>query len=154
MAVDDTEVRNIIAAALAAQAGDTTCCGATWRAFRVLQARRREPGRSVDENLAAAEHYMFARAMVCSAAVSPTQMRLMVLGYDVSKMILQIVGADGAMRTTDNPTSRASPAQIAWGLLGVRAGSSDHDRCNASVTPPLINTDAYGYGSRYYGSSR
>jgi hypothetical protein len=153
MPVDNGEVARIIAEALAAFPGEAGCCDANWRAFRMLQARRREPGRSVDENLAAAEHFMFARAMVCSATVSPTQMRLMVLGYDVSKMILQVVGAEGAMQTTANPTSRASTAQIGWGLLGVQRGSEDHDRCNAAAEAPLINMDAAQYGSRYYGSS-
>ncbi len=145
MAVNDALVRAIISTELSRFASEPGCCGAVHRAFRELQRRRRLPGGSLDENLAAAEHYMFARWSVCEGSVSATQMRAMVLGYDSLKMF----GLGPLMQTTSNPTAPASVASLRWGMTGVNDGDAQHSRCNSAVVPPLFNTDAYSYGSRY-----
>ena len=145
MAINNATVQRIINDELARYGSEPGCCGAVNRAFRELQRRRRLPGGSVDENLAAAEHYMFARWMVCEGTVSVTQMRAMVVGYDT----LKILGFGRLMQTTSNPTAPGSTAAMQWGLNGVNDGDAQHTRCNSSVVPPTFNSDAYSYGSTY-----
>lgn len=149
MAVDDTQVKRINGDALARNASAAGCCGPVSAAFQELFSRRRAPGGSLDENLAAAEHYMYARQSVCSGYVSYTQMSAMVVGYETTKGIMRAVGLEKLMRTSPNPTAPASYGAMIWGLNGARDGQSDHDRCNAGVTPPAYNGDAYRYGSQY-----
>lgn len=151
MAVQDAQVQKIINDAVLRCAGETGCCAAITAAFRYLQAQRRIPGGSVDENLAAAEHYMFARHVVCTGQVSTMQMTTMVVGYDTAKAIVRLFPPlERSMRTTENPTAPASAASIRWGLQGISDGQADHDRCNQSAVPPLFNGDIYSYGSSYY----
>ncbi len=147
MAINDATVRVIISTELARFASAPGCCGAVHDAFRELQRRRRLPGGSLDENMAAAEHHMFARWMVCAGNVSATQLRAMVVGYDS----LKILGLGRLMQTTTNPTAPGSVAAMQWGLNGVNDGDAQHSRCNASVVPPVFNRDAYSYGSSTYG---
>lgn len=151
MAISDARVQQIINDALVQFADERGCCGAVTAAFRYLQSQRRLPGGSLDEDLAAAEHYMFARHAVCTGLVSAAQMEAMVVGYDTVKGIVQLFPPlERRMRTTPNPTAPASVQSIRWGLQGVRDGHAQHDRCNPSATPPLFNREAYRYGSGYY----
>ena len=84
-------------------------------------------------DLAAAEHYLFAFFMVCKGAVSPLQMRALVVGYDAKKWIDRAKGNPNAIATTGNPVSPPNRDVVRWGLTGVSDGSREHDRCNASV---------------------
>ena len=148
MAVNDARVQQIICDALVQFSGESGCCGAVTAAFRYLQSQRRLPGGSNDEDLASAEHYMFARHAICTGYVGTAQMEAMVVGYDTVKGIVQLIPPlERRMRTTPNPTARASVASIRWGLQGVRDGQAQHGRCNISATPPLFNREAYAYGS-------
>lgn len=149
MAVNNARVIGIIGDALALHAAEPGCCGTVEQAFRDLQAQRRVPGASLDEDLAAAEHYMYARFTVCTGGISKIQMDAMVVGYETVKGILQAVGLDSLMQTTANPTAPASQDSVIWGLAGSLAGKQDHDRCNSGVEAPVYNREAYGYGSRY-----
>ena len=137
MSVDDATVQQLIAQALAAAGPATECCDQTERAFRDLQKRRQRPGNSLDLNLAAAEHYLFARWMVCSGAVSAMQMRAIVVGYDLKKALDRLRGKANAEQVTANPVSRPDAGVVRWGLAGVGAGGADHDRCNKTVSPPI-----------------
>ena len=145
MAVDSANVQRIINEAIARQSGVGGCCEPIEAAFRELQAQRRVPGASLDEDLASAEHYMFARWMVCAAIVSFDQMAIMTVGYETVKKILQEGGYESLMQTTANPTAPASATSALWGLLGALAGSSDHDRCNAGAEAPTWNWNAAKY---------
>src|SRR5258708_21608769 len=109
------------------------CCGQVEVAFRDLQNERRVPGASLDLDLAAAEHYLFARFMVCRGVVSPLQMRTLIIAYDAKKWIDRARGNPNATATTPNPVSPSDTDVVLWGLRGVSEGSLDHDRCNASV---------------------
>jgi hypothetical protein len=149
MAVNDARVQKFINDALAPYSSLTGCCDRYARAFRDLQALRRIPGNSLDEDLACAEHYMFAHQAVCSGAVSAAQMTAMVVGYDVTKGIAQILGVERFVRTTPNPTAPASRDSIRWGLRGVTDGSARHGECNGGTAAPYFNGDAYRYGSGY-----
>ena len=139
MSVNDTEVRRIIQEAMNAVPGDPsdTCCGRVRQAFRRLQARRQQPGQSLDLELAAAEHNLFARWMVCSGNVSTFQMHLLVDGYSLKKIIDRMRGDPNAEAVTDNPVSPPDPGVHMWGRLGVIEGGRDHDRCNSGTSAPL-----------------
>jgi len=145
MPVTDAKVAKIIADTLAKHGSVPGCCDKYARAFRDLQAQRRVPGASVDEDLAAAEHYMFARQAVCQGFVSKTQMDAQVVGYTALKCLAQAIGADKFMRTTANPTSPASRKAIDWGLKGSADGDADHARCNSFAKPPLLEPTALKY---------
>ncbi|HEX2884892.1 hypothetical protein [Vineibacter terrae] len=117
--------------------------------FRLLQWERRKPGRSADVNLAAAEHYLFARQAVATAQVSAFQMRQMVRGYEVTKAILETFGLEGLMRTTSEPTAPSSPDHVRWGLKGVDDGERDRLTHNGGASPPVFSRSMYKYGSGY-----
>jgi hypothetical protein len=137
MPVDDKVVQAIIKQALAKAGGGGGCCDQVRKAFRDLQAQRQLPGNSVDLNLTAAEHYMFARFMVCSGHVSPTQMRVLVVGYTAKKILDSATGDPNREAVTSNPVSAPDVGVVGWGLKGVSDGSADHDRCNKGVSPPF-----------------
>ena len=100
MPVNDGNVRVLIAGALANAGNGDACCGHVDVGFRDLQARRQVPGASLDMDLAAAEHYLFARFMVCRGVVGPTQMRALIVGYDIKKWIDRARGKPNATATT------------------------------------------------------
>jgi len=114
MAVDDLAVQAHIDRALGRHLNEPNFLARLQMAFRMLQGERRVPGASVDEDLAAAEHYLFARQAVASNACNQNQMRALVVGYGSLKFALQRIGLSKLMQTTDNPTSRASASSIQW----------------------------------------
>lgn len=135
MAVIDSRVQEFIDQAM--KNPGLGCCGKAGIAFRTLQKLRQQPGRSLDLELAAAEHYMFARWMVCEGRVGPTQMRVLVIGYDLKKLLDSVTGDPNREAVTDNPVSPPDIGVVTWGLKGVSDGSADHDRCNQAVSPPF-----------------
>ena len=137
MAVNDANVSAIVARALANPGDADMCCGKVGIGFRALQAARQVPGASLDMDLAAAEHYLFARWMVCTGTVSPTQMKALVVGYDVKKWIDKFRGKPNATAVTTNPVSPPDSGVVRWGLKGATEGTADHDRCNAKMKPPI-----------------
>jgi hypothetical protein len=137
MATNDRHVRSLIAGAMANPGTADACCGQVEVAFRSLQTARRVPGASLDIDLAAAEHYLFARWLVCAGAVSTMQMHALIVGYDAKKWIDRVRGNPNAVATTTNPVSPPDRDVVRWGLAGMTEGSHDHDRCNAGVRPPL-----------------
>lgn len=136
MPTNDANVRTLIASAMTNPGNGDACCGRVEVAFRNLQNERRKPGKSLDIDLAAAEHNLFARFMVCTGTVSPLQMRTLIVGYDAKKWIDRAKGDPNATATTANPVSPPDLDVMRWGLTGVSEGSRDHDRCNAGVRPP------------------
>ncbi|HKU94193.1 MAG TPA: hypothetical protein VJR58_02900 [Vineibacter sp.] len=114
-------------------------------AFTELRDTRRQRGRSADLNLAAAEHYLFARQAVANADVSAAQMRAMVHGYEWTKTVLEGLGLDWLMRTTSEPTARASSDVMRWGLKGVDDGEHDRGRYNQGKAPPAFNRGIYDF---------
>lgn len=137
MSVNDATVQSLINAAMLnpGDPGDT-CCGRVGNAFRDLQRQRRAPGGSLDLNLAAAEHYLFSRWMVCTGTVSAMQMRVLVVAYDAKKWIDRATGNPNATATTANPVSPPDSDVVRWGLRGVSDGNADKAQCNASADPP------------------
>ncbi len=137
MPVNDENVRLLIAGALANAGDGHACCGQVTVGFRELQRRRQVPGASLDLDLAAAEHYLFARYLICMGMVGPFQMRALILGYDIKKWIDSARGRPNAMATTDNPVSPRDPGVVRWAIQGMDDGIADHARCNSSVRPPI-----------------
>lgn len=117
-------------------------------AFRDCKAFRNVGSNSVDESLAAAEHYLFARYMVSNGIVSERQMNIMIGGYDAIKMGAQDHPAlERLMRHNKaNPTSRASLGSIAWALKGAQDGAEDFRTQNPGAQPPGWNWDAMKFG--------
>jgi hypothetical protein len=138
MPTNDANVQRIITDAIGTASDDgDPCCGRLGNAFRALQAQRQQPGHSLDLDLAAAEHYMFARWMVCTGFVSPTQMRVLTSGYDLKKRLDRLLGSPNREQVTSNPVSPPDRDVVRWGHLGVDAEAVDHDVCNAGTKPPL-----------------
>src|SRR5262245_30997883 len=88
-------------------------------------------------NLAAAEHYMFARWLVGTGYVHQAQMRTLVVGYDAKKLLERLRGDSNASRTTANPVSPPDVDVVRWGLKGVEQGVKDHAQYFPNVKPPM-----------------
>lgn len=134
--VDVAKFHNHVNEALAKGQQGKGCCGQSEVAFRYLQSQRRFPGKSLDISLAAAEHYMFSRWLVCSGKVSSFQMRIIVIGYDVKKLLDFALGDPNKMKTTGNPVSPPNFWVVLWGLEGVKDGEKTHNKCNNQIQPP------------------
>jgi hypothetical protein len=134
MAVDDARVREHIRRALATHGGDLHVLRQLTRAFRLLQAERRDPCAAQDEDLAAAEHYLFARQAVASNVVSLTQMLLIVVGCNAPRRIGQRTLADAGPDTASMP----SQDSIGWGVAGAMTGEADREKyLPGSIPPPF-----------------
>lgn len=136
MAVDNAAVRAHINRALETHAGEAAFLKRLTKAFRLLQAEHRLPGASQDEDLAAAEHYMFARQAVASNAVSLSQMLIMVIGYDATRYALERVGLGSLVQTTAQPAAPVSQDSIGWGVAGAMRGETDRETWLPGTTPP------------------
>lgn len=138
MSTNDARVLGFINRAMSdARASSDACCGQVCKAFRLLQTERRKPGNSMDLDLAAAEHYLFARCMVCSGSVNKMQMKALTIGYDLKKALDKALGDANKLQTTSNPVSPPDLDVVAWGLSGADEGENDHDRCNKGASPPF-----------------
>jgi hypothetical protein len=118
------------------------CCGAVLLAWDpILVGRRREKkGASLTANLAAAAHYMLSRYHVCAGLAGPSQMKIVVDGYDVQKR--RTFRSDGSLDamalTSGNPPFPVDYAITAWAYRGADHGEADRARCNADAKVPWI----------------
>jgi len=117
-------------------------------AFRAIKDFRNQGSNSVDESLAAAEHYLFARFMVSSGTCSSTQMDVMTVGYDGVKYLAQTTDTTEKMMRHNpaNPTSRVSADSVSWGLKGSEDGEADRLAYNSAKKVPNWNWDAMKFG--------
>ena len=154
MPVNTKRVNLIISDAIThARSDSDTCCGRVRQAWRNLKAWRDQPpapgerANSLDLDVAAAENYMFARAMVCEGFVSELQMNSIALIYYATKL------AGVNLATSDNPQSESSYAVAGWGGKGSQEGANDRRRCNPSVSPPLWRpvNEIMNLGNGYLG---
>lgn len=136
MAVDDNNVRVHIRRALAMHAGELHFLRQLTQAFRLLQAERRNPGTAPDEDLAAAEHYLYARQAVASNAVSLSQMLLIAVGCEASRHALQRIGPGAPTVSLANTASTFSQDSIGWGVAGAMVGEADREKYLPGSTPP------------------
>jgi hypothetical protein len=147
MSVNDMTVQAHIDRAMGANLSEPNFLRRLDKAFRMLQSERRIPGASANEDLAAAEHYLFARRSVANNFCNYSQMRALVIGYGGLKFGLQTLGLGKLMQTTDNPTSRASIDSVQWGLKGATEGEADRLKYLPGSAPAPFNSDFVKTGS-------
>lgn len=136
MAVDHQSVSTHIQRALEAHERIPDFLRRLTKAFRLLQAERRDPVRSTDESLAAAEHYLFARQAIAGNAVSLVQ------------MLTQMAEGDGHADTRQR-MSRCAPGPgdtfrehafsqdvVGWGVAGAVHGEADRMTYLPQSAPP------------------
>ena len=91
-------------------------------AFRDLQSRRCLPENCGDENLAAAEHYMFVRHWVQDGLL-PAEVRALIMAGAMSAYaILKLIGAMPSLCPDICPVTPTSFFQLNWELTGIEDG--------------------------------
>lgn len=88
-------------------------------AFRDLQSRRCVPENCGDENLAAAEHYMFARHFVQDGYLLPDIKALFMTGAISVYAILKLIGVVPSLCPDICPVTPTSVFQVSWEIQGV-----------------------------------
>lgn len=128
--IDHQEVWRIIEQELLLSKGPTVT-EQVGKAFRALQARRRDGAHATDVNLAAAEHYMYARFLTGTTG-DPLVMAAPV-GYALKKKLYFTLGIEDWMRTSPkNPVLPPSIGSVVWGELGVSDGMKDYQGMNGA----------------------
>ena len=123
MAVSNKKVREIYEDALLKNAAKGKGSPQSCAAFRELYKRRNDPNdpqSSLDEDLAAAEHYLLLRCWVADGTYSVNQMKTWVNMYGSLK--------EYGLVPRSNPNKPHAPwssAQLYWGLKG--ADDSERD---------------------------
>ena len=127
--VVDVIVRSIITQSIAQQASRPreTIIHRIRRAWLSLQTRRRELD-PLNINLAAAEHYMYARFL---AGVSgDPSVRMAPTLYGLKKRLFFAFGIQDKMATTANPVLPPNAAVERWGTTGANEGLLDYTNAN------------------------
>ncbi|TPK66282.1 MULTISPECIES: hypothetical protein [unclassified Mesorhizobium] len=99
---------------------DQTLIGDAWSRLQAC----RNAGQSLDLNLAAAEHYLFARTIASDQG--DTDLRELPKKYANWKSYLQGKGFEQLLRTTSEPVSPVNDKVTAWGSKGIEAGLADY----------------------------
>jgi len=122
--VNDVSVNAILKAEIAKATG-TNMPERMDAVRKALKIQRNMPGKSLDMNLAAAEHYAFMRYL---AGTTGDQLTLqMPRGYELKKILMNAVGKSDSMR--HNPANPATPPDedvVGWGEKGAREGLDDY----------------------------
>ena len=120
--VQDGRVRSIIQTELLKFSANDNVTQRVGAAFRSLQERRqkREP---LDIDLAAAEHYMFARYL--AGVTGDPFVKMGPTLYGLKKRFYFALGIQQRMAVTANPVLPPSPAVERWGLTGATEGLDD-----------------------------
>jgi hypothetical protein len=145
--VNHKEVQRIIEQALNHESSGLKTTERVYNAFRVLQERRRTKA-PLDLNLAAAEHYMYARFL--SGKTGDPAMIAVPTAYAIKKMAYFVLGKEKDMRTTpNNPVLPPSVESVVWGTIGVQEGLKDYRGENSSIgmkfgaSLPDLKSEAY-----------
>jgi hypothetical protein len=147
MAVDEKKVDQIISDTLSRYGGENNPNPDVNGAFKELYAKRNtDPSAVGDENIAAAEHYMLARAWVATGFVPIEQMTSQILVYNTAKEIAKSVPVlEFFMRHDPNkPTVPPSATAVKKALEGAYKGEAQ--RIRNGVPKPEWNKSAFsGY---------
>lgn len=145
--VNHQEVQRIIEQTLNFEVSGSKTTERVAAAFYLLRERRRTVAPN-DVNLAAAEHYMFARALAGTTG-DPLVLAAPAL-YALKKTFYFAIGQEKSMRTSpNNPVLPPSVESVVWGTLGVEQGLKDYRGENPSVglkagaAIPSLASDAY-----------
>jgi len=127
--INDAQVNKIITTEIGKFPG-ATITDRIYQAFRSLQARRRSKEWN-NQELAAAEHYMYARFLAGRTgdpmvASSPDL-------YDLKKRAFIALDIQNLMNTTDYPGLPASPEMVKWGKKGATDGLMDFKMANPTT---------------------
>lgn len=142
MSANSEKVIQIIRKALQDNAGESAGCDRNWAAAYTLYERRNDPNNpkaSLDEDLAAAEHYLVARAYVSCGIYSVNQMKEMIMIYYGVK---KIVPEKWIRHNPGKPATPASHDQIIWGFVGANDGEKERKRYAPTKKPPLYKKPA------------
>ena len=93
------------------------------RSFKALQKRRREV-EPLNINLAAAEHYMYARFL--AGASGDLSVKLAPTLYGLKKRLYFALHIQDKMATTGNPVLPPNDAVERWGTIGAMQGLVDY----------------------------
>jgi hypothetical protein len=115
-------------------AGFIDSLNAAWKELRDL---RQQPGGSVGIELAAAEHYLFARWCVASGNVSKRQMIDLARLYNMKEMWDAFWGTLNDEAMTDDSVAETDLGVVIFGVLGAIQGAVDHDDHQVSRKPPF-----------------
>jgi hypothetical protein len=136
MAVDDDIVRSHISRALVAHDRVPDVLRRLTKAFRLLQAERRDPAQAGDPNLAAAEHYLFARQAVAANAVSLVQMLTMAAAGTVEGDTRQRMSRCAPSGGPDGRPSVVCQDLVGWCVAGAVRGEADRTTHLPHSAPP------------------
>lgn len=93
----------------------------------LVQKRDNEDPKGDDRELAAAEHYMYARWQVCSGKTGSVVMTTLTLGYDPAKLLGYVPAVFVIRKLAGHSWSRPSTDSMRWGMRGVSHGGADKD---------------------------
>ena len=127
--VNETVVKRIIMDALTKETG-ATINEKVYKAFRSLQARRRSK-EWVNVELAAAEHYMYARFL--AGATGDPMVHLAPNWYNLKKKVFFELDIQSLMATSEYPGLPPSDESVAWGERGAMDGLLDFKGANPST---------------------
>ncbi|MCU7937424.1 MAG: hypothetical protein KZQ99_21630 [Candidatus Thiodiazotropha sp. (ex Dulcina madagascariensis)] len=124
--INDVEVQKIINLSMTSASG-ATVVDKVGKAFRVLQERRRkkEP-HNID--LAAAEHYIYARFL--AGITGDPLVEFAPSAYHIKKKVFVLLGIQEKMQTTKEPVMPPRPKLKQWGKKGARQGLRDWEAVN------------------------
>lgn len=137
MAVNDKRVLEIILQTLQKYRSENPGCARAWRAATDLYERRNDPKNprsSLDEDLAAAEHCMVARAYVACGKLRVGDAVSWIIHYQGAKTVLP---NKWLRHNKSKPSSPPSTAQTKWALLGAYWGEEDKKKYPPAEKPPL-----------------
>ncbi|MFN8176804.1 MAG: hypothetical protein U0167_02700 [bacterium] len=123
---DDKKTQGYIDKAMAANSSYKPIASQLEMAWAWLyQKREKEDPDGDDRELAAAEHYMYARWQVASGKTSTVVMGALTLGYDPAKLIGYIPLVFVIRKAAGHSWSRPSTDSLRWGMSGCADGSRD-----------------------------
>jgi hypothetical protein len=136
MAIDNDTVRHHVRRVLDTHAGVPDVLRRLTKAFRLLQAERRDPALAADMDLAAAELYLVARQAVAANAVSLVQMLTMVAEGAVQGDTRQRMSRYAPGATDDGRPIAVSQDLVGWGVAGALQGEADRTTHLPHSAPP------------------
>ena len=129
---DDAKCQGYINAAMTENAPYQPVDKQTGYAWNTLKNRRdRTDPDGDDRELAAAEHYLWARWIVGSGQLPEAVVRAAAAGYDPAKLLGYVPAIFAARKLLGHSWSRPSTDSVKWGLRGCTDGAADKRR----ITP-------------------
>ena len=145
--INDIAVQKIIDQSLK-QAKGGPLVDKVGKTFRVLQKRRRQ-NEPLNIDLAAAEHYMYARFL--AGLTGDPLVQYASTAYHIKKKVFFILGIQEMMRTTNEPVMPPRLKLEQWGKKGAQQGIKDWEAANPGkpknhgAALQLLSKEAFRY---------